>query len=248
MATNLDPFAATGGGVQLANGGWVDKNNPAAAGATAGGASPAPSFASYSTLSYNPVDAPTFGAPTRKAAGAAPVFKAPTAADMIVDPSYQFRVNQGQTAAERGMLRAGTLRTGNALAALTDYGQQAGSQEYQAMFNRARDVFDANTGTWKNNQGENQDAYTAAVQGAQLNYAPRLMSWQAAEAAKAKAAEAGFDRAWQNEIYNRDNTYRTGRDASDDVYRWGTWRGDDAYRTRALDQDMEQFLISEGNY
>lgn len=265
MATTLDPFASQGGGVQLPNGGWVDKNNPAAAGASTGGNTPAPSFASYSTLSYDPVNAPAFTAPTRKAAGAAPVFNAPkafaapTQADMIVDPSYQWRFNQGQSAAERAALRAGTLRTGNALADLVDYGQNAASQEYQNMFNRAasvwdrglqreNSVFDAATGTWKMNQGENQDAYNADVQGAQLSYAPRLMSWQAAEAAKAKAAEANFDRSWQNEVYNRDNTYRTGRDAADDAYRWGTWRGDDAYRTKALDQNMEQFLISEGNY
>jgi len=248
MATTLDPFAATGGGVQLPNGGWVDKHNPAAAGATAGAATPASSFASYSTLSYDPVNAPAFSAPTRKASAPAPTFTQPTQADMMVDPSYQFRLKQGQDAMERARLRAGTLRTGNALADLTDYGQQAASQEYQAIFDRARNVYDAAANTWSLNQGENQDAYNANVQGAQLNYAPRLMSWQAAEAAKAKAAEANFDRSWQNEVYNRDNTYRTGRDAADDAYRWGTWRGDDAYRNKALDQNMEQFLISEGNY
>lgn len=217
----LDPFAASGGGVQV-NGGWVPKDHPAAAGAQAGtGAAPAPSFASYSTLTYDPVDAPRFSAPA---------FKAPTQADMIADPSYQFRLKQGQDAAERGMLRAGTLRTGNALADLVDYGQGMASTEYQKMFDRAGSVWDRN------------------LQAAQLQYAPTLMSWQAREAAKAKAAEAGFDRSWQNEIYNRDNAYRIGRDAVDDAYRNRVYAGDDAYRNRSLDQNMEQFLINAGNY
>lgn len=236
MATP-DPFASMGGGVQV-NGGWVPKDHPSAGAATGGAGTPASSFSSYSTLSYNPVDAPSFVAPTRKKVTP---FAAPTQADMLVDPSYQFRVGQGQTAAERAMLRAGVLRTGNALADLVDYGQRAGSQEYQAIFDRA-------AGVWDRNRAESTDAYNADVQGAQLNYAPRLMSWQAAEAAKAKAAEANFDRSWQNEIWNRDNTYRVGRDAADDAYRNRVYTGDDAYRYRALDQDMEQFLIDQGNY
>lgn len=235
--TTPDPFAATTGGVWNGSG-WIPKDNPAASGFASGAAAPASSFSSYSTLSYDPVNAPTFAAPTRQTV--AP-FAAPTREQMLVDPSYQWRVNQGQTAAERAMLRAGVLRTGNALADLVDYGQKAGAQEYQAIFDRAGSV-------WDRNQAERDADYNARAQGAQLSYAPTLMSWQAREAAKAKAAEANFDRSWQNEVYNRDNAYRTGRDAANDAYRNMVYAGDSDYRNRSLDQNMEQFLIEQGNY
>lgn len=52
------------------------------------------------------------------------------------DPSYQFRLQQGQQAVERSALAKGIGFSGNALQALTDYGQGAASQEYGAQFAR----------------------------------------------------------------------------------------------------------------
>ena len=52
------------------------------------------------------------------------------------DPSYQFRYQQGQQAAERSLASRGLLNSGNAALELQQYGQQAASQEYGAQFNR----------------------------------------------------------------------------------------------------------------
>ncbi len=52
------------------------------------------------------------------------------------DPSYQFRFNQGQNALENSAAARGGLLSGNTGKALTDYGQNAASQEYANQFGR----------------------------------------------------------------------------------------------------------------
>jgi len=52
------------------------------------------------------------------------------------DPSYQFRFQQGQQAAERSAAARGLLNSGNAAIELQQYGQGMASQEYGAQFNR----------------------------------------------------------------------------------------------------------------
>ena len=52
------------------------------------------------------------------------------------DPSYQWRFGQGQEAVENSAAARGGALSGNALRAITDYGQDAASQEYGAEFAR----------------------------------------------------------------------------------------------------------------
>lgn len=52
------------------------------------------------------------------------------------DPSYQWRFDQGQKAAERSLAARGLLNSGNAAIELQQYGQGAASQEYGAQFDR----------------------------------------------------------------------------------------------------------------
>ena len=52
------------------------------------------------------------------------------------DPSYQWRMQQGQLALERSAAAKGMLGSGGLAAALTDYGQKTGAQEYAAQFGR----------------------------------------------------------------------------------------------------------------
>jgi hypothetical protein len=52
------------------------------------------------------------------------------------DPSYAWRFQQGQQAAERSLASRGLLNSGNAAIELQQYGQGAASQEYGAQFNR----------------------------------------------------------------------------------------------------------------
>ncbi len=52
------------------------------------------------------------------------------------DPSYQWRFNEGQRGVENSAAARGGALSGNALRAITDYGQGAASQEYGAEFAR----------------------------------------------------------------------------------------------------------------
>ena len=52
------------------------------------------------------------------------------------DPGYAFRFNEGMKGLNATAAARGGLISGNALRAATDYGQAAGSQEYQNAYNR----------------------------------------------------------------------------------------------------------------
>lgn len=56
------------------------------------------------------------------------------------DPSYKWRLQQGQQALERSAAARGQLTGGGTMKALARYGQGAASQEYQAAFNRFMDT------------------------------------------------------------------------------------------------------------
>jgi hypothetical protein len=64
--------------------------------------------------------------------------------NLTMDPGYAFRMAEGQKALERSAASRGILQTGGTLKALTRYGQDAASQEYQSAFNRALSTFGAN--------------------------------------------------------------------------------------------------------
>lgn len=56
--------------------------------------------------------------------------------DIYDDPSYQFRVNQGNNAIQGSAASQGGLLSGATLKALQNYGQESASQEYQNAYNR----------------------------------------------------------------------------------------------------------------
>ena len=285
-----DPFAASGGGVQVAGGGWVPANHPAAAGATASGTA----SGSATTTPFVPTDAPAFTAPQWQTPGqpmpewqalgqpsptfqAPAAFQAPTAQTMQVDPGYQFRLQQGQQALDASAAARGTLRGGAQMKALTDYGQQAGSQEYANAYNRARDVYglnyqaakdtygaardaygdsryerDAQFGAVESNYGrdfdERQRTFDSGMAARNAEYQPGLLSWQAKNLAGQRGWEIMADRDWQEKTYWNDDSYRKGRDAQDYAYRWGTYRGDDAWRRERAGVTDKQWLAELGNY
>ncbi len=55
---------------------------------------------------------------------------------MQMDPGYQFRMQQGQRAIENSAAARGGLLSGNTARALTEYGQDYGSNEFQNILNR----------------------------------------------------------------------------------------------------------------
>lgn len=57
-------------------------------------------------------------------------------AQFTADPGYAFRLSEGQKALERSAAARGGLLSGATGKALTRYGQEMGSQEYQNAFNR----------------------------------------------------------------------------------------------------------------
>lgn len=63
---------------------------------------------------------------------------------MQMDPGYQFRLGQGQDALQNSMAARGGALGGNALKALTEYGQNFASNEYGNVYNRLAGL--ANTG------------------------------------------------------------------------------------------------------
>ena len=56
--------------------------------------------------------------------------------DLTLDPSYQFRLNQGLQALKASGAATGTLQTGQGLKDINDYAQGAASQEYQSAYDR----------------------------------------------------------------------------------------------------------------
>jgi hypothetical protein len=60
----------------------------------------------------------------------------PEAFNYQADPGYAFRFNEGMKGLNATAAARGGLISGNALKGATDYGQAAGSQEYQNAYNR----------------------------------------------------------------------------------------------------------------
>jgi hypothetical protein len=59
-----------------------------------------------------------------------------TGQDLYNDPSYQFRLQQGQDAIQSSAAAQGGLLSGATLKALQNFGQQSASQEYGNAYNR----------------------------------------------------------------------------------------------------------------
>lgn len=69
--------------------------------------------------------------------------------------AYKFRVGQGQEALQRSMGAKGMLNSGNRLMELTKYGQDMGSQEYDAQFGRLKGLYDTNAQAWLGDKNAN---------------------------------------------------------------------------------------------
>lgn len=84
--------------------------------------------------------------------------------DFQRDPSYQFRLNEGLKQVERSAASRGGATGGNALKAITAYGQEAASQEYGNAYNRALGRFTTNVNA-ANNERDRQFNRLAALAG-----------------------------------------------------------------------------------
>lgn len=64
-----------------------------------------------------------------------------TADDLYSDPSYQFRLKQGQNALAQNQVAGGLNLSGAAAKQMNDYTQNVASQEYQNAYKRANDQY-----------------------------------------------------------------------------------------------------------
>lgn len=67
-----------------------------------------------------------------------------TAKDLYFDPSYSFRLSEGQKALERSAAARGGLLSGRTLKAIQGYGQNMASQEFQNAYDRAVKTYGTN--------------------------------------------------------------------------------------------------------
>lgn len=85
-------------------------------------------------------------------AGYDQTFSAPTLAQAEQEPGYQFSLQQGTDALEKGAAARGDLLSGNEGVALQQYGQQLGQNNYQNVYNRALSTYDTNFNVFNQNQ------------------------------------------------------------------------------------------------
>lgn len=159
-----------------------------------------------------PAPAPTFTPPgyTPPPARTAPPafqydpFQAPSADDLLNDPGYQFRFNQGRDALERSAAARGTLNTGGTLKDILGYGQDLASTEYGNLFNRAFSTYGANRdnafGNYKLNYDIGKDVQDS-------NYQTQYVDpFQAAYRSGSDTFNANQHNYDQNQYYTQHNS------------------------------------------
>ena len=121
--------------------------------------------------------------------------------DFKADPGYAFRLREGQKALERSAAARGGLLSGGTGAALTRYGQEMGSQEYQNAFNRYQIERDARLNPLQSLSG--QGLTTAGKLGtAGQNYA-NTAGELTTDLAAINAARGIYGTAAQNQMINQ---------------------------------------------
>lgn len=187
----------------------------------------------------------------------APAFTGVSAQDLQGDPSYQFRLQQGQGALENSAAAKGLLRSGDTAKALVDYGQNAASQEYQNVYarkaaehDRAQQEAMAGYSTNRSNVAENFDrnAKNAQIVNA-ANNASRLAGYQASSDVALKGGQLGYDIA--TGTYDRNyakarQLYEDQRAAAAAAAGAGSANANQSYN-RALDEYRMNYGIFQTN-
>ncbi|HEV8262938.1 MAG TPA: hypothetical protein VGQ19_19555 [Burkholderiales bacterium] len=93
-------------------------------------------------------------------------FKAPSVEQALVDPSYQWRKQQGEQSLQNWAAARGTLNDSGTAKALLDYGGNAASQEYRSIWDRDFNAYGANRDTYNMNEGNRFKTYATNRAGA----------------------------------------------------------------------------------
>ena len=120
-----------------------------------------------------------------------------TGQDIYSDPSYQFRLQQGQDSIESSAAARGSLVSGATLKALQNYGQESASQEYGNAYNRFNADQTNRYNRLSNLVGVGQNAAAQVGNaGAQTSQAIANNTMQGANALA--AGQVGSANAWSN--------------------------------------------------
>ncbi len=165
--TTTDPGSGGGGG-----GGFSGSLGPWGGTFNAPTPQPLPNVPTFTPPSYTPPPAFSYKD-----------FTAPTVAEALNDPGYQFRTQQGTNALQNWAAARGTLNDSGTAKALQDYGQNAASQEYQNVYNRDANTYGMNRAgavqTYNTNyQTQYTDPYTYSYQAAKDAFAPLMTQYQ----------------------------------------------------------------------
>lgn len=123
-------------------------------------------------------------------------FQAPTQEEASVDPGYQFRLEEGRRALENAAAARGMLRTGNTWKDLLDYGQRAGTAEYDKVYGRRLGEHDL---AYRQALQANQDRYGRALGEQQLAYQQGAQTYDI----NRQNALAAYDRDFQRHQANQ---------------------------------------------
>lgn len=156
-------------------------------------------------------DAPVFDAPeyTPPPAFDGPDFQAPTVADMMAEPGYEFRESRGLGAIKNWLAHQGRYNSGATPKALTDYAQDYASNEYSNVYGRALDTHrtvygDAANEYAINAQSQHMYPYEQAYRAALDTFAPKMTEWSTRAGATQRSNEFDYSNAWQRYMFDYD--------------------------------------------
>lgn len=73
-----------------------------------------------------------------------PPFQAPSVADALAQPGYQFTLGQGENAIQNWAAAKGTLNSSGTANALTDYAENAAQADYQTVYDNMLQAYNTN--------------------------------------------------------------------------------------------------------
>jgi hypothetical protein len=159
---------------------------------------------------WNPGDVPNFDAPRWQAPpefSYGGKFNAPNAQELQMDPSFQFRLDQGRKALEQSAAGKGVLRTGGTLKDLVNYGQNFATNEYSNVYNRKfgeyKFDYDKEADIYARNYNLKRDVFDRNYKAAYDEYSPKLKGWETNTNIKARQQESLFNREWQKYLADR---------------------------------------------
>lgn len=131
-------------------------------------------------------------------------FNAPSAEEALNDPGYQFRVKEGNNRLQNWAAARGTLNDSSTAKALTNYGQEAASQEYGNVWNRD---WQQQTGEYNTNyKTQYQDPYSVQFGNAALQNQNNVLGYTTNAAQAAHSNDINYLNSW-NEFVNKKNEF-----------------------------------------